>query len=133
VKQTLFAAVLLAATAAAVAQTRSSLRDSQNPQFQAEIVSTDAAGKTITVQKAAPAPMKAAMKPRTSGTASNGSTDTAPAVVLKVDDNVATVLESFKPGDKVILTCQAAAPSGTTPATKGPLAKCAVVTGIVKS
>jgi len=135
VKPSLFAAVLLAtATGAAAAQTPSSLRDSQNPQFQAEIVSTDAAGKTLTVQKVTAAPMKAgAMKPRTSGTANNGSTDTAPAVVLKVDDNVATVLESFKPGDRIILTCQAATASGTSPATKGPLARCAVVTAIVKS
>ena len=131
---------MLAAAGMVFAQTTSSVRDSQNPKFQVEIVSTDSAGKTITVQKAVIVPVKAgAMKPRTSG--STGSTDRAPAIVLKVDDNVAAVVDGFKPGEMVVLTCQAAVPaekgmapaSGTSPATKGPLSKCAVVTAITKS
>lgn len=137
-KQTLFAAALLAVTGVAVAQTTSSVRDSKNPQFQVEIVSTDAVGKTITVQKVVMVPQKAGeMKPRTGGST---STDTAPAVVVKVDDSVAAVLEGFKPGEMVVLTCNAAMPdekgmapaSGTSPATKGPLSKCALVTAITK-
>jgi len=93
----------------------SSTHSGHHNRMSAEIVSTDASAKTITVRNLSGGHHK---KDHSGDT---GTTSTAPAtageVTLQVQGKAADRLASLSPGDRVTLTCQATASSslGTSP------------------